>query len=50
VLIEWHNRLVRIPSKSGIVRVKHELPCGGGPTNLFAVPFSGLWVGLEKSN
>ncbi len=33
VLIEWHNRLVRIPSKSGIVRVKaHELPCVGGPT------------------
>jgi hypothetical protein len=33
VLIEGHNRLVRIPSKSGIVRVKaHELPCGNGPT------------------
>jgi hypothetical protein len=33
VLIEGHNRLVRIPSKSGIVRVKaHELPCGGGST------------------
>jgi hypothetical protein len=33
VLIEWHNRLVRIPSKSGIVRVKaHELPCVGGLT------------------
>jgi hypothetical protein len=33
VLIERHNRLVRIPSKSGIVRVKaHELPCVGGPT------------------
>jgi hypothetical protein len=33
VLIERHNRLVRIPSKSGIVRVKaHELPCAGGPT------------------
>jgi hypothetical protein len=31
VLIEGHNRLVRIPSKSGIVRVKaHELPCVGG--------------------
>jgi hypothetical protein len=31
VLIEGHNRLVRIPSKSGIVRVKaHELPCAGG--------------------
>ncbi len=28
VLIEEHNRLVRIPSKSGIVRVNaHELPC-----------------------
>jgi hypothetical protein len=33
VLIEGHNRLVRIPSKSGTVRVKaHELPCVGGPT------------------
>jgi len=33
VLIEGHNRLVRIPSKSGIVRVKaHELPCVGGLT------------------
>jgi hypothetical protein len=33
VLIERHNRLVRIPSKNGIVRVKaHELPCGSGPT------------------
>jgi hypothetical protein len=33
VLIEGHNRLVKIPSKNGIVRVKaHELPCGGGPT------------------
>ncbi len=33
VLIEGHNRLVRIPSKSGIVRVKaHELPYGSGPT------------------
>jgi hypothetical protein len=33
VLIEGHNRLVRIPSKSGIMRVKaHELPCVGGPT------------------
>ncbi len=31
VLIEGHNRLVRIPSKSGIVRVKaHELPCASG--------------------
>jgi len=30
VLIEGHNRLVRIPSKSGIVRVKaQELPCVG---------------------
>ncbi len=33
VLIERHNRLVRIVSKSGIVRVKaHELPCVGGST------------------
>jgi hypothetical protein len=33
VLIEGHNRLVRIPSKSGIVRVKaHELPCVDGST------------------
>ncbi len=33
VLIERHNRLVRIPSKSGIVKVKaHEMPCVGGPT------------------
>ncbi len=33
VLIEGHNRLVRIPSKSGIVQVNaHELPCVGGPT------------------
>ncbi len=33
MLIEGHNRLLRIPSKSGIVRVKaHELPCVGGPT------------------
>ncbi len=33
VLIEGHNRLARIPLKSGIVRVKaHELPCVGGPT------------------
>jgi hypothetical protein len=33
VLIEGHNRLARIPSKSGIVKVKaHELPCVGGPT------------------
>jgi hypothetical protein len=38
VLIEGHNRLVRIPSKSGIVRVKaHELPCVGGPTIHFMV-------------
>jgi hypothetical protein len=36
VLIEGHNILVRIPSKSGIVQVKaHELPCVGGPTILF---------------
>jgi len=33
VLIEGHNMLVRIPSKSEIVQVKaHELPCVGGPT------------------
>jgi len=33
VLIEGHNKLVRIPSKSGIVKVKvHEMPCVGGPT------------------
>jgi hypothetical protein len=33
VLIEGHNRLVRIPSKNGIMRVKaHELPCVGDPT------------------
>jgi hypothetical protein len=33
VFIEGHNKLVRIPSKSGIVRVKaHELSCGGGST------------------
>jgi hypothetical protein len=38
VLIKGHNRLVRIPSKSGIVRVKaHELPCVGGPTIHFMV-------------
>jgi hypothetical protein len=33
VLIEGHNRLIRIPSKSGIVKVKaHEMPCVGGLT------------------
>jgi hypothetical protein len=33
VLIEGHNRLVRIPSKSGIMQMKaHEMPCAGGPT------------------
>ncbi len=33
VLIERHNRLVRIPSKSGIMKLKaHEMPCVGGPT------------------
>jgi len=33
VLIEGQNRLLRIPSKSGIVKVKaHEMPCVGGPT------------------
>jgi len=33
VLIEGHNRLVRIPSKNGIVRVKaHDVPTVGGTT------------------
>ncbi len=33
VFIEGHNRLVRIPSKNGIMKVKaHEMPCVGGPT------------------
>ncbi len=33
VLIEGHNRLVRIPSKSGIVKVKaQEMACVSGPT------------------
>ncbi len=33
VLIEGHNKLVRIPSKNGIVRVKaHEVPYVGGST------------------
>jgi hypothetical protein len=33
VLIGGHHRLIRIPSKSGIVWVKaHELPCVGGST------------------
>ncbi len=33
VLIKGHNRLVRTPSKSGIVRVKtNEAPCVGGST------------------
>jgi hypothetical protein len=33
VLIEGHNRLVKIPSKNGIVRVKaHEVPSVGGTT------------------
>ncbi len=32
VLIKGHNRLIRISSKSGIVRGKsHEVPCVGGP-------------------
>ncbi len=36
VLIEGHNRLIKIPSKSGIMRVKaHELPYVGGPTIRF---------------
>ncbi len=38
VFIEGHNRIVIIPSKSGIVRVKaHELPCVGDPTIRFMV-------------
>ncbi len=33
VLIEWHNRLVKISSKNGIVQVKaHEVPSVGGST------------------
>jgi hypothetical protein len=33
VFIEGHNRLVRIPSKNGVVRVKaHEVPSVGGST------------------
>jgi hypothetical protein len=33
VLIEGHNRLIRIPSKNGIVRMKaHEVPSVGGST------------------
>jgi len=33
VLIKGHNKLVRIPFKSGIMRVKaHKLPYAGGPT------------------
>jgi hypothetical protein len=33
MFIKGHNKLVRIPSKSGIVRVKaHKLPCVGGST------------------
>ncbi len=33
VLIERHNRLVKIPSKNGIIRVKaHEVPSVGGLT------------------
>jgi len=33
VFIAGHNRLVGIPSKSGIVKVKaHDMPCVGGPT------------------
>jgi hypothetical protein len=38
VLIEGHDKIVRIPSKSGIVRVKaHELACVGDPTICFMV-------------
>ncbi len=33
MFIKGHNKLVRILSKSGIVRVKaHKVPCVGGPT------------------
>jgi hypothetical protein len=33
VLIEEHNRLVRIPFKNGIIQVKaHEVPNVGGST------------------
>jgi len=33
VLIEGHNRLVRVPSKNGIIRMKaHEVPSVGGTT------------------
>ncbi len=33
VFIERHNRLIRIPSKNGLVRVKaHEMPSVGGST------------------
>jgi hypothetical protein len=33
VLIERHNRLIRIPSKNGVVRMKaHEVPSVGGLT------------------
>ncbi len=36
VLIEGHNRLVRIPFKSGIMQVKaHELPCVGCRANTY---------------
>ncbi len=38
VFIEGHNRLVRIPSKSKIVRVKaYEVPCVGGSTIHFMI-------------
>jgi len=48
VLIEGHNGLVRIPFKSGIVRVKaHELPCVGGSTIHFMLgkTWEKEWVG-----
>jgi hypothetical protein len=42
VLIEGRNKLVRIPSKSGIMRVKaHKLPCVGGPTIHFMLRKAG---------
>jgi hypothetical protein len=48
VLIERHNRLVKIPYKSEIVQVKaHELPCVGGPTINFMLEktWENEWVG-----
>jgi len=45
VLIEGHNRLVRIPSKSGTVWVKaHEVPCGVDQPSTFC------WENPGKKN